>query len=184
MSDVETKVAEAAGALSADAVKRYTLVLHRYLLQRLRSRREDVDDLTQEIFERFLRKRDRQETVRNPLAYLYGIASHVVAETLEQEPYQLVCYDSTLVDYLAELNRGDVSDDPARGLGMHKDLVEALHKLPQAHLTALMLVEVDGLTCKEASRKSGYAPDTIRTYVRHARATLQKLLQDYWGKKA
>jgi RNA polymerase sigma-70 factor, ECF subfamily len=184
MADAETRLAEAAGALSADAVKRYTLVLHRYLLQRLRHRREDADDLTQEIFERFLRKRDREKMVRNPLAYLYGIASHVVAETLEQEPRQLVRYDSELADYLAEINRGEGLDDLARSLGLSKDLMEAMQKLPQAHLTALMLVEVDGLTCKEASRECDYTPDTIRTYVRLARATLKKLLDDYWSRKA
>jgi DNA-directed RNA polymerase specialized sigma24 family protein len=74
---------------------RYSRALHNYLLQRLRRGRDDTADLTQEIFERFLRKRDRPEVIRNPLAYLYGIASHVVAETIEQFPHRLLTYDRT-----------------------------------------------------------------------------------------
>lgn len=41
-------------------------------------------DLTQDIFERFLQIADT-DAVRNPQAYLYGIASHVVREALFRE---------------------------------------------------------------------------------------------------
>lgn len=167
--------------LGSAVLIKYSDALHAYLLKRLRRPKQDAADLTQEIFERFLRKRDQPEVIRNPLAYLYGIASHVVAESFEQEPRQLVTYDSTLADKAAEASLQ--TGDSAQQLELRKDLVQALALLPEAHLTALLLVEGDGLSCKEAARATGYSPNTIKNYLVHARATLKKLLEDYDGKK-
>lgn len=173
-----TKPSSSSRGLTAATLQRYSAALHSYLLHRLR-RREDTADLTQEIFERFLRKRDRPEVIRSPLAYLYGIASHVVAETIAQEPHRLVTYDSTLAEEAAATQPDLQSTDPARQLGLRKDIVAALAKLPQAQLTALVLVEGEGLSCKEAARVTGYTPGTIKTYLLQARTTMKKLLEDY-----
>ncbi|MBL8269048.1 RNA polymerase sigma factor [Steroidobacter sp.] len=167
--------------LGSASLSKYTAALHAYLLKRLRRPKQDAADLTQEIFERFLRKRDQPEVIRNPLAYLYGIASHVVAESIEQEPRQLVTYDSTLAEHASETSPQTI--DSSQQLGLRKDLVQALAQLPEAHLTALLLVEGDGLSCKEAARATGYSPNTIKTYLMQARATLKQLLEDYDGKK-
>lgn len=155
-------------------LRRYSAALHAYLLKRLRRRREDMADLTQEIFERFLRKRDRPEVIRSPLSYLYGIASHVVAETIEQEPHRLIAYDSE-----SEPQASDFTPQ----LSMREDLIWALSKLPEPQLKALILVEGNGLSCKEAARLTGYTPNTIKTYLMHGRATLKKLLEDYAGRR-
>jgi RNA polymerase sigma-70 factor (ECF subfamily) len=181
MSDAGVPSPASPDALTTEALKKYRAVLHGYVLRRLRHRPQDTADLTQEIFERFLRKKDRAEMIRNPLAYLYGIASHVVAETLEQEPQQLVTFNSTLADQVADSPLSADSADMARQLGMRADIVQALRKLPQAHLTALLLVEGDGLSCKEAARISGYSTNTIKQYLSTARATLKRLLEDYWS---
>ena len=158
-------------------------MLHYYLLRRLRHRPEDTADLTQEIFERFLRKKDRPEMIRNPLAYLYGIASNVVAETIEQEPFQLVTFNSKLADHITKDATFAATDDFARQMGMREDIVEALGKLPEAQLTALLLVEGDGMSCKEAARATGYSANTIKQYLCHARATMKRLLEDYWSRE-
>lgn len=179
-----TELKSPAAGLAPAALRRYTAALHSYLLQRLRRRRADAADLTQEIFERFLRKRDRPEVIRNPLAYLYGIASHVVAEAIEQEPHRLVTYDSALADHAAEAQPDPQGTDLARQLGLRADILAALSKLPRAQLTILVLVEGDGLSCKEAARVTGYTPGTVKTYLMQARTTLKKLLEDYEGRTA
>jgi RNA polymerase sigma-70 factor (ECF subfamily) len=179
-----TKIPASSASLAPAVLRRYSAALHSYLLHRLRRRREDTADLTQEIFERFLRKRDRPEVIRNPLAYLYGIASHVVAETIEHEPHRVVMYDSTLAEHAAESQPDLQGADLARQLGLQADILAALSKLPRAQLTALVLVEGDGLTCKEAARITGYTPGTIKTYLMQARTTLKTLLEDYQGRSA
>lgn len=182
MADATQNTADYLKGLAPATLSKYSAALRIYLLQRLRRRREDTADLTQEIFERFLRKRDRPEVIRNPLAYLYGIATHVVAETIEHEPHNLVTYDSELADHVAGHSESS-SGDLAGQIGLRADILQALSKLPEAQLRALVLVERDGLSCKEAARVTGYTPNTIKTYLMHARATLKKLLEDYESRK-
>src|SRR5438034_7402734 len=51
--------------------------LHRFLSYRMRTGRAEVPDLVQEVFLRLLRVEDH-EAIRNPQAYLYTIANHVL----------------------------------------------------------------------------------------------------------
>src|SRR5262245_37751023 len=51
--------------------------LRRFLASRMRNARADVPDLVQEVYLRLLRIPDH-EAIRNPQAYLYTIASHVL----------------------------------------------------------------------------------------------------------
>src|SRR4051794_15324883 len=83
--------------LTATAIKEYAEVLRRYLVRRVQ-RPEDAEDLAQEVFELFLRKRDHAETVRDPLSYLFGIASHVVSQALRKAKSSRVTFDSTLLN--------------------------------------------------------------------------------------
>lgn len=140
-------------------------------------RPEDVDDLTQEIFELFVRRKDRAEVVRNPLAYLFRIAFHVVGASLADENRSPVVFDSR---QLPDETRGSSSEE-AEELLAQEHVRQALAQLPENHLIALMLVEGQGLSYKEASRASGFSPSTIATYVMHARAAL-KLALDGRGK--
>src|SRR5690606_16765658 len=99
-------------ALPIQAVyDRYAAALNRYLVRRVR-RPEDVDDLTQEIFELFVKRKDRAEVVRNPLAYLFRIAFHVVGSALADEERQATVIDlkHTLTDTEAEA-RGSSNED-------------------------------------------------------------------------
>ena len=84
---------EASGALQRlDEVFRLSAPhLHRYIRRRLR-RAADVQDLTQEVFERFLRG-DWRGKIRDPQGYLFGIAAHVVADARMAEQRSPITYD-------------------------------------------------------------------------------------------
>lgn len=155
---------------------RYAAALNRYLVRRVR-RPEDVDDLTQEIFELFVKRKDRSEVVRNPLAYLFRIAFHVVGTALADEQRQATVFDSrrTLTDTEVEA-RGSSNED-AEALIAPRDVQKALEQLPANYLTALMLVEGQGMSHKEAARVTGFTPGTIAAYVTHGRAALKLALE-------
>ena len=51
--------------------------LRRFLSARLRGASADIPDLVQEIFMRLLRIKDH-EAIRNPQAYLFTVANHVL----------------------------------------------------------------------------------------------------------
>lgn len=181
MLAVKSKNSRSATQLAAAAFAKYEAALHRYVLRRLR-RPADVRDLTQDIFERFM-KVDRAEAIRNPQAYLFGIASHVVAEARYEREHNLVTYDSALADKTAEAAGHAAPNELADTLGLQRDILDALLALPENHLAALLLVKSEGLSYEEAARAAGFTESTIGTYVTHARAKLKLLLEDYWCSK-
>ena len=155
---------------------RYAAALNRYLVRRVR-RPEDVDDLTQEIFELFVKRKDRSEVVHNPLAYLFRIAFHVVGTALADEQRQATVIDPkrTLTD--TEVEARGTSNEDAEALIAPRDVQKALEQLPANYLTALMLVEGQGMSHKEAARVTGFTPGTIAAYVTHGRAALKLALE-------
>jgi len=152
------------------------------LLRRVQ-RPEDVADLTQEIFELFVRRKERPEVVRNPLAYLFRIAFHVVGDALADERRNPVTFDSELVAEDLTTDKPRSSEDSAEDLVVQADVLAALKKLPENHLAALLLVEGQGMSYKEAAQASGFTPSTIATYVMHGRAALKLALDDRWNGK-
>lgn len=157
-----------------DIFRRCSPDLHRYVQRRLR-RGADVPDLTQEIFERFLRG-DWKAKVRDPQAYLFGIASHVIADAMMAEQRSFVTYDSEVSAKAAESLESSVPDSAER-VSFEQELLDALEHLPPAHRAALLLTKRDGLTCREAALRMKTTEGTVRVYVCEARAQLKILLK-------
>jgi len=151
--------------------------LHRYVRRRLR-RADDAPDLTQEIFERFLRG-DWQARVRSPHAYLFGIASNVVADAKMAAQRSLVTFDSELSSKAGEA-LGDEHPEADR-MALQDELTQALEQLPEVHRVALLLTKRDGLSSKEAALRMGTTEGSVRVYVCEARAKLKILLKQREG---
>lgn len=181
MRQPKAKQLDAAARLAAVAFRKYETALHRYVLKRLR-RPQDTADITQDIFERFL-KVDRAEAIRNPQAYLFGIASHVVSEARYSHEHDPVTYDSEVMEKRTEAAGAGGPDEIADTLGMQRDIVNALQTLPDSYLAAVLLVKSEGLSYEEAAKEAGFTESTIGTYLTHARAKLKLVLEEYWSGK-
>src|SRR5688572_7324787 len=101
MSGRRSKKSVAPSPLTEATLERYACALNRYIVRRAR-RTQDAPDLVQEIFARFLRKKDRPEVLRNPFGYLLGFARNVLLESLADERHDRVVYNSELVDALTQ----------------------------------------------------------------------------------
>src|SRR5882757_9494786 len=176
MSERNPKFAHPGVSLAALAFRKYAPALHRYIERRVR-RPGTALDLTQDIFERFLQIEDT-EAVRNPQAYLYGIASHVVREALFREDKSLVTYDSDAAEEAGADLAHALPDNMAERLALQQDLQRALAELPAMHRAVLLLVKRDGLSYEEAARKMGLSVSTVTTYVFEARARVKMTLKD------
>jgi RNA polymerase sigma-70 factor (ECF subfamily) len=154
--------------------RRCSADLHAYLRRRLRGS-PDTADLTQEIFERFLRG-DRETRARDPRAYLFGIASNVVADAKMAKERDVVVCDS---EFIEEIGTTLPSEDPlgAETIALEDELLIALEQLPDAHCAAVLLTKRDGLSCKEAAVRMGTTEGSVRVYVCEARAQLKMLLK-------
>ncbi len=174
MAGFKSRASDTSVPLTEAAYAQYSAALNRYLVHRVRQP-EDASDLSQEIFELFLRRRARPEAIDNPLGYLFRIAFHVVSDALSRQKRDPLQRDSRLLDATGA-QAWPSSADHAEELAVQQDVIAALETLPQNHLTTLMLVDGEGMSYAEAARASGFAVNTIRAYLAQARAALKLAL--------
>lgn len=139
--------------------------LRRYLTSRLRNARRDVPDLVQEVFLRLWRIA-RPEAIRNPEAYLFTIANHVLHQYALRESMSP-----------ATLNRfeweppASTENDPSTQAEMQQRLEElaaALAGLSPRAQAALVLYRRDGFSLDEIARRLGVSRGMVKKYVAKA----------------
>lgn len=174
MSDSKVNHPDSTVSAIAAAFSKYAPALHRYLLRRIR-RGSDVADLTQEIFERFLRV-PLADSIKYPQAYLFRIASHVVSDALLRDEQALITYDSKTADKAAENLELATPDDMSERMGFAQELQRVLTQLPDMHRAVILLSVRDGLSHKEVARRTGLSVSTVGVYVCEARARIRTIL--------
>ena len=151
--------------------------LRRYLAVRLRNAAADVPDLMQEIFLRLLRI-ENHESIRNPQAYLYTIASHVLHQHTLKRAATPEAVDIT--DLAAEIEA--IADgDPAEQVEMEQrfeELGRELQKLsPKAYAT-LVMHRRDGVPLKEVAVRLGVSYTMAKRYLARALSYCEQRLED------
>ena len=153
----------------------YSRELHRYLMRRMR-KPQDAQDLAQEVHLRLLRLHD-DKLVHKPLAYLYGIASHVLADyriEAEQER-EHVTVDSEIVDDWTDSPSNVCPDDLAERLNLQQQIDRALNALPPTHAAVLLAHKRDGLSYEEVAVKLHLSVHTVEKYVTQAKARIRMM---------
>ncbi len=137
----------------ASLEKAHSRQLRRFLSARLRNRSADIPDLVQEIYLRILRLKDH-EAIRNPQAYLYTIASHV----LHQYTLRRSAAPETMVplDVVNSLQESSGADDPSEQADIEQR-IEALGRSLEAYspraYAALLMYRCEGLTLKQIGER-------------------------------
>lgn len=162
------------------AFRLYSSGLYRYVLRRLRHP-ANAADLTQEIFERFVRGEGAGKA-QNPQAYLFGIAAHVVADAYLAQTRDTVTFNSETCDAAAETVIAPMAD-PADHVGLQQELKVALGRLPDIHRAAFLLTKWEGLSNEEAATRLGTTAGSVMVYVCEARAKLRTLLHRAQGRR-
>jgi RNA polymerase sigma factor (sigma-70 family) len=153
-----------AGASEATrlAFEQYRQELHRFLVRRLRDP-TDAQDVGQDVYLRFLQVSQR-ETVREPQAFLYRLASNLVYE-LRVRRRGPVTFDSQIADIMQEQRDERESEDALTGLSTAQQIDRALLQLPKSYQTVLLLRKRDGLTPDEIAERVGLSKATVYTYL-------------------
>ncbi|MDB6011341.1 MAG: polymerase sigma-70 factor, subfamily [Gammaproteobacteria bacterium] len=151
--------------LSAMATQ-YGQRLRRFLSLRLRNV-HDVPDLAQEVFLRLLRV-DRHETIRNPEAYLFTVASHVIHQHALRGSSEPISVEIT--EALAELQAPDNDDPTYRAERTQRiEAFEAtIAELPPRVAAALVLQRIGGYTVQEIADRLGVSRETAKKYLARA----------------
>jgi RNA polymerase sigma-19 factor, ECF subfamily len=178
-SHTQSNVDKPVSRLALSTFRSHARELQRFLLRRV-SDRQDVDDLSQEVFARLMRV-ENTELIRNPLAYLLGIATHVVREFRQRKQHQCVIFDSDMADSWSEnlelAPRNDATNSADR-LELQNWLDTALKQLPPTHQAVLLLVKRDGLSYEEAATATKLSVHTIEKYLVEARARLRVIMKE------
>lgn len=150
-------------ALTAIAPREYFRELHRYLMKRLR-RPQDVDDLAQEVYLKLLAVDDATQ-IEKPLAYLYGIASHVLADHMfELKQRSRVDWDENADDWM-DSPANVLPDDLAERLNLQQQIDAAMAELTPRQREVLLLHKRDGLSIDEIAAVLRISPETVDKHV-------------------
>ncbi len=127
----------------------------------------DVPDLAQEVFLRLLRV-ERHETIRNPEAYLFTVASHVIHQHMLRSSSEPISVDIT--EALAELQTPESEDPTSRAEGAQgvEALEQMLKQLPPRVAAALVLQRIGGYTVQEIADRLGVSRETAKKYLSRA----------------
>ena len=159
-----TLISESSREFVSAMVKNHGRGLLRFLAARLRSSAADAPDLVQEVFLRLLRV-PSHESIRNPQAYLYTIASHVLHQ---HSLRRAVTTDPNAPFDIASDGQYCVSSDPAESVQLEQQfetLGRALQQhSPRAYVT-LMMYRCEGATLEQIGRRLGVSRVMAKKYL-------------------
>jgi len=157
----------------ADLSVRYGQAVRRFFSRRLRDG-ADVEDLTQEVFARLLKRAELGE-IANIEGYLFHTAANLLRERARKSarrPGDAVTADPELVDSVEDFS-------PERillGREAYARMVEALQELPERARTIFVLNRFEELSAAEIARRLGVSVSTVEKDMMRAIAHLKARL--------
>jgi RNA polymerase sigma factor (sigma-70 family) len=139
----------------------------------LARRKDHVEDLVQEVYVSLIRFPPR-EVVKDPAAYLYKVAWHLLQRYNKAARRAPVACDPGVIAQLAH----NPLDDAAAELAAEEHLVSLLRELPPQYGAVLILNRRDGLDCAQIAQRLNISVPQVRRYLG---ATLAHLKKARWN---
>lgn len=146
--------------------------VYRYAFYRLRTDAEAAD-VTSDVFHRALVAMPTYEPRRPFLAFLYGIARHVVADRLRSARPQ-----ASFAEAIAHPSDAAGPEATAVRLDDARRLRSAIARLTPLQQEIVILRSIDGRSTNEIAAVTGKPESTIRGIHMRALAALRELLRD------
>ena len=148
-----------------------TLVEHLQMLRRyarmLVSDPSDADDLVQETMKRILTYLDGSKEIVNLRAYLLTVLHNVRADMVKR---RVRAGEEVSVDDVALI----APDASASDRTMYRQVLEAVHRLPEEHRRIILLVGLEGMSYRETAEILGLPIGTVMSRLSRARAALRQ----------
>lgn len=151
--------------------------LRRFLSARLRNATADVPDLVQEIFLRLIRIKDH-EAIRNPQAYLFTVAAHVLHQYTLQRSARADAMNP--LELASQLQAPQAAPDPAEELEITEQIEKigkGLQALSPRAYAALVMYRCEGMTLVEIGERLGVSHVMARKYLARAIAYCDEQLK-------
>lgn len=151
---------------------------------RLCGRREEAEDLTQEVFLQAFRKWEQFEGRSKPLTWLYTIAARACQRMHRRrsgEPRRMASFDELTPFVDGPLPSLRERDDGPLAARIRQEGIERVKAgilaLPDAFRLPLVLKEVVGLSLAQIATALDLKPATVKTRVHRARLRVRKELE-------
>jgi len=178
MSDpVRSRAGQADRRTIADLSVRYGQAVRRFFSRRLRDG-ADVEDLTQEVFARLLKRAELGE-IANIEGYLFHTAANLLRERARKaarRPGDDPGLDPGLDPDLAESVEDFSPERILLGREAYARMVEALQELPERARTIFVLNRFEELSAAEIARRLGVSVSTVEKDMMRAIAHLKARL--------
>jgi RNA polymerase sigma factor (sigma-70 family) len=153
---------------------RHFVAVHRFVQRRVG--RSIADDVAAEVFVQAFRGRDRYDGSPDARPWLLGIAVNLLRRHYRSERRQLIAYERTGVDLIADSGLIG-AEERADAAQMGRRLALALSSLRDADRDALLLYAWADLDYQEIARALGVRVGTVRSRLHRARRRLRAQLQ-------
>lgn len=153
-----------------DAFVEHRRKLHEHLRHKLsRKHYEDIDDLLQDISIRYLLRIVEPEI---PLAYLYQISNHVLADYLEHKR-QWHDFEIEDVGDAIDETAGSCMQDVADGIDLDNRVGRLLAPLKCTHRAVLILHKMYGYSYEDVAKYLNISEFTVEKYLTEGKTLLR-----------
>jgi len=146
-----------------DLFARHHRDVYRYLV-RMTGRRDEADDLSQDVFLRVVRALENGGPPGHERAWVFSIARNLLADRWRQDQRRGIEVEQVL----------EPAAEGTQALAV--GLAEALGRLPDADREMFLLREIGGLSYQELAAVSDSTVEAVRARLWRARSALRRLL--------
>jgi len=149
--------------------------------------REEVDDLSQEVFVRVFRSLDRFEFDSSLYSWIYRIAVNLCIDEIRKKKIRKLIPLDFLTEKKLESEKRSKETSTSSDELLQKEKKEiirgALDKLSPLHRTVILLREYQDLSYGEIAKTLRISPQAVKSRIFRAREELRELLKDYFQER-
>ena len=169
-----------------EIVRRYQRQVANIIYLTLGSR-DEVDDLSQEVFIRVYRSLGRFQFDASLYSWIYRIAVNLCIDEVRRKRIRRAVSLEFFTERRLEAEKrvkeralasDDVLDDEKK-----KTVVAALQKLSPVHRTVILLREYEDMSYEEIAKTLHISTQAVKSRIFRAREELRKLLKDYFKER-
>ena len=170
----------------ADLVDRYGARIYR-VARRMTGNDADAEDVTQNVLMKVLEKADTYRGDADPMGWIYRIAVNESRELHRRRGRRpAVSLDALPVEIDESSHVVGVSDfsvrPEKRALAREIEgvVLDAVQELPDGYREAVILMDLEGLSYKDAAEVLGLSLGGFKTRLHRARLHLRRRLEEFW----
>ena len=155
---------------------------------RMSRKREDAEDLVQDLYMTAYDKFDQYKPGTNIRAWMFRILTNLYISRYRKEAHEPKQTDSGEIEDWQMVRAAQIDGKPLPGEDLFENMPDetvrdALQNLPEIFRLAVYLVDVEGFSYKESAQMLQVPQGTVMSRVHRGRKLLREALSEYEGRR-